>query len=140
MDEGTSRGWMVPRQRNNIAPVTISFKSGEESKSSSIEAKILLFRAQVNRLLITTILRTLHSACRNYTRAEFCIFFLFFFPERFLRTQVFTPPLLIQSYPFGNIQMGQVNERSLSTSRYHHWDPFIFFPCWTSLVVSREII
>lgn len=38
MDEGTSRGWMVPRQRNNIAPVTISFKSGEESKSSSIVA------------------------------------------------------------------------------------------------------
>lgn len=71
---------------------------------------------------------------------SFVSFFFFFFPERFLRTQVFTPPLLIQSYPFGNIQMGQVNERSLSTSRYHHWDPFIFFPCWTSLVVSREII
>lgn len=121
MDEGTSRGWMVPRQRNNIAPVTISFKSGEESKSSSIEAKILLFRAQVNRLLITTI-RTLHSACRNYTRAEFCIFFLFFF---FFQKGFYARRFLLRLFSSSHIHLEIFKWGKLMNARYQPRDTII---------------
>lgn len=79
----------VSRQRNNIgAYTTISF-IGEESKSSTRK----FYRSTGKQVCL--------SACS-----------FFFFSDVAFTTQ---SPSLLHLHPFGNIQMGQVNERSLST-------------------------
>lgn len=86
-----------------------------------IEAKILLFRAQVNRLLITTI-RTLHSACRNYTRAEFCIFFLFFF---FFQKGFYARRFLLRLFSSSHIHLEIFKWGKLMNARYQPRDTII---------------